>query len=60
MPEAFQLVEDSVQEKRSSRFIEVGQQRYLGNVYGVVTGIGLSISSIAATKALTFCRLIFG
>ncbi len=40
-PEAFLLVDDSVQDKRYSRFIEVAQRQYSGNVHGVVTGIGL-------------------
>ncbi|WP_223654459.1 hypothetical protein [Hymenobacter psoromatis] len=41
-PEAFLLVDDSVQDKRYSRFIEVTQRQYSGNVYGVVTGIDLA------------------
>jgi len=40
-PEAFLLVDDSVQDKRYSRFIEVAQRQYSGNVHGLVTGIGL-------------------
>lgn len=40
-PEAFLLVDDSVQDKRYSRFIEVAQRQYSGNTHGLVTGIGL-------------------
>jgi hypothetical protein len=40
-PEAFLLVDDSVQDKRYSRFIEVAQRQYSGNAHGLVTGIGL-------------------
>ncbi|AMR27580.1 hypothetical protein A0257_11045 [Hymenobacter psoromatis] len=40
-PEAFLLVDDSVQDKKYSRFIEVAQWHYSGNTHGVVTGIGL-------------------
>ena len=40
-PEAFLLVDDSKQDKRYSRFIEVAQRQYSGNVHELVTGIGL-------------------
>lgn len=40
-PEAFLLVDDSVQDKRYSRFIEVAKRQYSGTVQGMVTGIGL-------------------
>ncbi|AMJ65285.1 IS701 family transposase [Hymenobacter sp. PAMC 26628] len=40
-PEAFLLVDDSVQDKRYSRFIEVAKRQYSGTVHGPVTGIGL-------------------
>ena len=40
-PEAFLLVDDSVQDKRYSRFIEVAKRQYSGAVHGMVTGIGL-------------------
>lgn len=40
-PEAFLLVDDSVQDKRYSRFIEVAKRQYSGTVHGVVTGICL-------------------
>ena len=40
-PEAFLLVDDSVQGKRYSRLMEVAQRQYSGNVHGMVTGIGL-------------------
>ena len=40
-PEAFLLVDDSVQDKRYSRFIEVAKRQYSGTVHGMVTGIGL-------------------
>jgi hypothetical protein len=40
-PEAFLLVDDSVQDKRYSRFIELAKRQYSGNTPGLVTGIGL-------------------
>jgi len=40
-PEAFLLVDDSVQDKKYSRFIEVAKRQYSGNARGMVTGIGL-------------------
>ena len=40
-PEAFLLVDDRVQDKRYSRFIELAKRQYSGNVHGPVTGIGL-------------------
>ncbi|MGI4873775.1 MAG: IS701 family transposase [Janthinobacterium lividum] len=40
-PEAFLLVDDSVQNKRYSKFIEVAKRQYSGNVHGMVTGIGV-------------------
>jgi len=40
-PEAFLVVDDSVQDKRYSKFIEVAKRHYSGNVHGMVTGIGL-------------------
>ena len=40
-PEAFLLVDDRVQDKRYSRFMEVAKRQYAGNTHGLVTGIGL-------------------
>ena len=40
-PAAFLLVDESVQDKKHSRFIEVVKRPYSGNARGVVTGIGL-------------------
>ena len=40
-PEAFRLVDDSVQDKRYSRFIALTKRQYSGNVHGMVRGIGL-------------------
>ena len=40
-PEAFLLVDDSVQDKRYSRFIDLAKRPYSGNTHGMVTGIGL-------------------
>jgi len=40
-PEAFLLVDDSVQDKKYSRFIDLAKRQYSGNAYGMVTGIGL-------------------
>lgn len=40
-PEAFLLVDDSVQDKRYSRFIELVKLQYSGSEHGLVCGIGL-------------------
>ena len=40
-PEAFLLVDDRVQDKRCSRFIDVAKRPYSGNAHGMVRGIGL-------------------
>jgi len=40
-PEAFLLVDDSVQDKRYSRSIDVTKRQYPGNAHGMVTSIGL-------------------
>ena len=40
-PEAFLLVDDSVQDKKYSRFLEVAKRPYSGNAHGLVTCIGL-------------------
>jgi len=40
-PEAFLVVDDSAQDKRHSKFIELAKRQYSGNVHGMVTGIGL-------------------
>ena len=40
-PEAFLLVDDSIQDKSYSRFIEVVKRQYSGNAHGMVRGIGL-------------------
>ena len=40
-PEAFLLVDDSVQDKRYSRFIDLAKRQYSGATHGMVTGIGL-------------------
>ena len=40
-PEAFLLVDDRVQDKKYSRFIDVAKRQYSGNAHGMVTGIGL-------------------
>ena len=40
-PEAFVLVDDSVQDKRYSKFIDVAKRQYSGADQGMVTGIGL-------------------
>ena len=40
-PEAFLFVDDSVQDKRYSRFIEVAKRQYSGAAHGLVTGICL-------------------
>jgi hypothetical protein len=40
-PEAFLIVDDSVQDKRYSRFIELVKVQYSGAVHGLVRGIGI-------------------
>jgi hypothetical protein len=40
-PEAFLIVDDSVQDKRYSRFIELVKLQYSGAVHGLVRGIGI-------------------
>lgn len=40
-PEALLLVDDSVQDKRYSRFIDVAKRLYSGYAHGMVTGTGL-------------------
>lgn len=40
-PEAFMLVDDSVQNKRSSQFIELVKLQYSGAEHGLVRGIGI-------------------
>ena len=40
-PEAFMLVDDSVQDKRYSRFIEMVKLQYSGAEHGLVRGIGI-------------------
>src|SRR5512145_2515763 len=40
-PEAFLLVDDSVQDKRYSQFIELVKRQYRGAAHGLVRGIGI-------------------
>ena len=40
-PDAFLLVDDSVQDKRYARFIELAKRQYSGNEHGTVNGINL-------------------
>ena len=40
-PETFLLVDDGVQDRRYSRFIDVAKRPYSGNAHGMVTSIGL-------------------
>lgn len=40
-PEAFMLVDDSVQDKRYSRFIELVKLQYSGAEHGLIRGIGI-------------------
>jgi len=40
-PEAFMLVDDSVQDKRYSQFIELVKLQYSGAEHGLVRGIGI-------------------
>src|SRR6195256_4553939 len=47
---AFLLVDDSVQDKRYSRFIELVRAQYRGNEHGVVRGIGVVSLAHSAGK----------
>ena len=58
-PEAFLLVDDRVQDKRYSRFIEVAKRQYSGNVHGMVTGIGLVNLVHSSGEARDFLPLDF-
>jgi hypothetical protein len=51
-PEAFLLVDDSVQDKRYSRFIELVKLQYSGAEHGLVRGIGVVnlVHSVGAKK----------
>jgi len=40
-PDAFMIVDDSVQDKRYSRFIELVRLQYSGAAHGLVRGIGI-------------------
>lgn len=40
-PDAFLLIDDSVQDKRYSRKIELVKRQYSGNEHGIVAGIGV-------------------
>src|SRR6266850_6418430 len=53
-PEAFLLVDDSVQDKRYSRFIELVRAQYSGNEHRVVRGIGVVSLVHSAGKDVDF------
>ncbi len=40
-PEAYLIIDDSVQDKRHSKIIEMVKRQYSGNVHGLVKGIGI-------------------
>lgn len=40
-PQAYILADDSVQDKRYARFIELAKRQYSGNAHGLVTGINV-------------------
>lgn len=40
-PEAYLIVDDSVQDKRHSHMIEIVKRQYSGNVHGLVKWIGI-------------------
>ena len=40
-PEAYLILDDSVQDKRHSYMIEMVKRQYSGNVHGLVKGIGI-------------------
>ena len=40
-PEAYLIIDDSVQDKRHSKIIEIVKRQYSGNVHGLVKGIGI-------------------
>ena len=55
-PEAFLLVDDSMQDKRYNRFIKLTKRQYSGNVHGMVRAVlAWSTWSTAAGKPAIFC-----
>ena len=58
-PEAFLLVDDSVEDKRYSRFIDVAKRPYPSNAPGMVTGIGLINRVQGSGEAGDFLPLVF-
>jgi hypothetical protein len=59
-PDACLIVDDSVQEKRYSRFIELVRAQYSGNEHGVVKGIGVVNLVHRGGRTRTFIRVIIG
>ncbi|AWM31595.1 hypothetical protein DDQ68_01595 [Hymenobacter nivis] len=53
-PEAFLLVDDSVQNKRYSHFIGLTKRQYSGNVHGMVRSVGLVNRVHSSRKAGDF------
>ena len=58
-PEAFLLVDDSVRDKRYSRFIDVAKRPYPDNAPGMVTGIRLVNLVQGSGEAGDFLPLVF-
>ena len=57
-PEAFLLVDDSVQDKRYSHFIDLTKRQYSGNAHGMATGIGLVNLVHGSGERAIFCPWI--
>lgn len=58
-PEAFLLVDDSVQDKRYSRFIDLAKRQYSGATHGMVTGIDMVNLMHSSGEADDFMPLDF-
>lgn len=58
-PDAFLLVDDSVQDKRYSRFIELVKRQYSGAEHGLVRGIGIVNLVHSAGRAGDFWPIDF-
>ena len=58
--EAYLIVDDSVHDKRYSRFIELVRRQYSGNEHRVIKGIGVVSLGIVQAKRGISIRLILG
>ena len=57
--ESYLICDDSIQDKRYSRFIELVKRQYSGNEHGTVKGIGLvNLIHFHQVKMVIFIQLI--